>query len=227
MRAASPASASCRLPAVLAAVIGTRSMARIGPVSSDGSIWMTVTPVSESPASRARWIGAAPRQRGSSEACRLMQPRRASQGWPGQDQTVGGDHDEIRAQAGELLMLGGVLEGRRRAHRQPSRWPRRAPAMAAPSAAPGRPRRLRVHGDHRVRAGGEHAQARHGNAAVPMYTRRRGGALATSMRFPVRSRSVRPVISTTRRFAKRRGAILRHSRGAASPWRACAGSWSA
>ena len=35
---------------------------------------MTMTPVSASPAMIARWIGAAPRQRGSSEPCRLKQP---------------------------------------------------------------------------------------------------------------------------------------------------------
>jgi len=35
---------------------------------------MIVTPVTSSPASIARWIGAAPRQRGSSDAWTLMQP---------------------------------------------------------------------------------------------------------------------------------------------------------
>ena len=35
---------------------------------------MMVTPVSASPARMARWIGAAPRQRGSSEPWMLMQP---------------------------------------------------------------------------------------------------------------------------------------------------------
>ena len=35
---------------------------------------MTITPVSVSPAMIARWIGAAPRQRGRSEPCRLKQP---------------------------------------------------------------------------------------------------------------------------------------------------------
>ena len=38
-----------------------------GPVSSPASICMMQTPVSASPASSARWIGAAPRQRGSNE----------------------------------------------------------------------------------------------------------------------------------------------------------------
>ena len=46
----------------------------IGPVSSPSSIFITMTPVSASPAMIARLIGAAPRQRGNSEACRLKQP---------------------------------------------------------------------------------------------------------------------------------------------------------
>ncbi len=35
---------------------------------------MTLAPVKASPAMIARWIGAAPRQRGSREACRLNEP---------------------------------------------------------------------------------------------------------------------------------------------------------
>ena len=45
-----------------------------GPVSRPSSMRMTMTPVSASPAMMARATGAAPRQRGSSEACRLRQP---------------------------------------------------------------------------------------------------------------------------------------------------------
>ena len=45
---------------------------------------MIVTPVQSSPASIARWIGAAPRQRGSNEAWMLRHPRR------GQARTAGG-----------------------------------------------------------------------------------------------------------------------------------------
>ena len=48
----------------------------IAPVSRPASICMMVTPVCASPASIARWMGAAPRQRGSSEAWMLRQPRR-------------------------------------------------------------------------------------------------------------------------------------------------------
>jgi len=54
--------------------LGVRSIRSIGPVSSPASICMIVTPVSASPASSARWIGAAPRQRGRIEAWTLMQP---------------------------------------------------------------------------------------------------------------------------------------------------------
>ena len=70
------ASRSCRSPAVASGAIGTRSAIATGPVSSPSSIFMTITPVSASPAMIARLIGAAPRQRGSSEACRLK--RRAA-----------------------------------------------------------------------------------------------------------------------------------------------------
>ena len=45
-----------------------------GPVSRPFSICIRHTPISLSPASIARWIGAAPRQRGSSEACTFQQP---------------------------------------------------------------------------------------------------------------------------------------------------------
>src|SRR3990172_6992824 len=50
--------------------------ASIGPVSSPTSIFMMVTPVSSSPCRMAALIGAAPRQRGSSEAWTLRQPKR-------------------------------------------------------------------------------------------------------------------------------------------------------
>jgi hypothetical protein len=56
------------MPAVSRGAIGTTMRSMTGPVSSPASICMMLIPVSRSPASRARWIGAAPRQRGSSEA---------------------------------------------------------------------------------------------------------------------------------------------------------------
>ena len=61
-------SRSCSSPAVMSGAIATRSAMATGPVSRPSSIFMTIMPVSWSPAMIARWIGAAPRQRGSSEA---------------------------------------------------------------------------------------------------------------------------------------------------------------
>ena len=55
--------------------IGTASRISTGPVSSPASIAMIEMPLSASPAMIARWIGAAPRQRGSSEAWMLRHPR--------------------------------------------------------------------------------------------------------------------------------------------------------
>jgi hypothetical protein len=55
--------------------MGTRSAMATGPLSNPSSIFITITPVSESPAMIARLIGAAPRQRGNSEACRLNAPK--------------------------------------------------------------------------------------------------------------------------------------------------------
>ena len=65
---------------------------------------MVVTPVSASPARIARWIGAAPRQRGSSEPWMLMQPSTgASRKRLGQDVAVGDDHGGV-----EIERLEGV-----------------------------------------------------------------------------------------------------------------------
>ncbi len=49
-----------------------------GPVSMPASSWNTDAPVTSSPCSTACWTGAAPRHAGSSEKCRLIQPRRGS-----------------------------------------------------------------------------------------------------------------------------------------------------
>ena len=50
------------------------SYLKIGPVSNPGSINIIQTPLSLSPSMIVLWIGAAPRQRGSSEACILRHP---------------------------------------------------------------------------------------------------------------------------------------------------------
>ncbi len=63
------------MPAVSSGPIGVAVRSSTGPVSRPASIAMIATPVSASPAMIARWIGAAPRQRGSSEAWMLKQPR--------------------------------------------------------------------------------------------------------------------------------------------------------
>ena len=78
--APSRASASCRSPAVMSGPIATRSAMRDRAGVEPSSIRITITPVSASPAMMARLIGAAPRQRGSSEACRLRQPSGAARG---------------------------------------------------------------------------------------------------------------------------------------------------
>ena len=48
--------------------------AQYAPVSTPWPIRMMETPVSASPARIARWMGAAPRQRGRSEACTFTHP---------------------------------------------------------------------------------------------------------------------------------------------------------
>ena len=73
--------------------------ASIGPASSAMTTRMIVTPVSVSPAMIARWIGAAPRQRGSSDACTLIMPSRGrSSSALRQDLAVGRDHAEVGAE---------------------------------------------------------------------------------------------------------------------------------
>ena len=72
-----------------------------------------LTPVSASPASRAAWIGDAPRQRGSSEACTFTQPRRGRASTGGrQQQPVGHDHEQVRRQFVERSLGVARLEGR-------------------------------------------------------------------------------------------------------------------
>ena len=68
------ASLSCSVPAVSRGAIGTSTTSTIGPVSSPASICMIVIAVASSPAAIARWIGAAPRQRGNLEAWMLRHP---------------------------------------------------------------------------------------------------------------------------------------------------------
>ena len=70
---------SSRWPAVSTAPIGWVSCPKMSPASSSGTSWKTLAPVRSSPAMIARWTGAAPRQRGSSEKCRFIQPSRGAE----------------------------------------------------------------------------------------------------------------------------------------------------
>ena len=63
-------------PLVASSGIGRTALANIAPASSSFTMRMIVMPVSRSPASTARWIGAAPRYRGSSEPWTLISPSR-------------------------------------------------------------------------------------------------------------------------------------------------------
>ncbi|MNS90089.1 hypothetical protein D3C72_1241230 [compost metagenome] len=69
---------SVRLAAVSSGWMSMTSDRMIAPSSRPSLIRMIWAPVWRSPAMMARWIGAAPRQRGSSEPCRLKQPRRGA-----------------------------------------------------------------------------------------------------------------------------------------------------
>ncbi len=82
----------------------------MSPVSSPASICMIVMPVSASPASIARWIGAAPRQRGSRLAWMLRQPRGGiDEHGRRQDQPVGrDDHRVVRRRREQRVRRAGV-----------------------------------------------------------------------------------------------------------------------
>jgi hypothetical protein len=105
-----------------------------GPVSSPSSIRITMTPVSASPAMMARWIGAAPRQRGNSEACRLRQPRpRRIEHRLRQDEAIGDDDGESAPSEAEKLPV----------------LARRAGCFGVKTGMPKRPRPQRCTGDLR------------------------------------------------------------------------------
>ena len=113
---------------------------------------MTVAAVSASPAMMARWIGAAPRQRGSAEACRLRQPSRGRrQHGLRQDQAVGDDDADVGAMGRERTGLRLGLQAGRGERGQPvalgQEVDRRLPLR---HAAPGGPRRLSIDGRDRV-----------------------------------------------------------------------------
>ena len=105
-------------------------------------------PVSRSPARIARSIGAAPRQRGSSEACRLTQPSRGRvEHRARQQQAVGADHREVRRQGGELRLGLRVLAACVACDLQSQPFGRLVHGRSAElMAAAGGPRRLGVDG---------------------------------------------------------------------------------
>src|ERR1700744_1321721 len=74
-RAPDTASRPSRSPAVSRGPTVSVSTPNTGPASSSFTIWNVVAPVTSSPCSSACWTGAAPRQAGSTEKCRLTQPR--------------------------------------------------------------------------------------------------------------------------------------------------------
>ena len=89
---------SCNSPAVISGPIAICSARQIGPVSRPSSMRITMTAVSGSPAMIARWIGAAPRQRGSALPCRLRQPcARRGQDRLRQEQAIGDDDGDVGA----------------------------------------------------------------------------------------------------------------------------------
>ena len=67
---------------------------------------ITVAAVSVSPAMMARWMGAAPRQRGRADACRFRQPcARRLEHRLRQNEAVGHHHGDVGLQRGEGLLL--------------------------------------------------------------------------------------------------------------------------
>ena len=123
----------------------------------------------------ARLIGAAPRQRGNSEACRLRQPSSAHRGWPAAGSCRRRRPRPHRPQGAELVERFLRLQGLRRQHRKaelsrrqldrrrPNSRPRRPPGFGA------RYRRPRSRG--RARPADSVGTAKSG---VPMKIRRRG-----------------------------------------------------
>ena len=132
-------SRSCRSAVVSSAPIGVASRSSTGPVSSPASICMMQTPVSASPARIARWIGAAPRQRGSRRGMDVQaaKPRRIQHRLR-QDQPIGHHHRHIGAQRGKLRLRLGAAQRNRVPHRQAQRLGR-APAPGCGRSALPRP----------------------------------------------------------------------------------------
>ena len=77
---------------------------RASPVSSPSSIYITVIPVSRSPAAIAAWIGAAPRQRGKSDACKFKDATRGMSSTSArEDLPERHDDDDIRLERSNCI----------------------------------------------------------------------------------------------------------------------------
>ena len=151
-----------------------------------------------SPASIARWIGAAPRQRGSSEACTFQQPKRRDvEDRLRQHQAVGDDDHQVGLQRAQGIA-------------------RRARVFSVSGCSTGRPRCERLELDRRRRAA--RGRARRGDRAACRRRRLRCAArrrAATARRIPACRR---------RRCASDIGPCVRPRPGGAPSRASCAPS---
>ena len=103
-RAATSANRVSSSGAVSVPVSSIVDWATIGPESRPASICISVTPVASSPARMAAGMGDAPRQRGSSDGCRLSAPwRRDCQQLRRHDLAVVGQHKQVGRVAANVL----------------------------------------------------------------------------------------------------------------------------
>ena len=111
----------------------------VGPASIALTIRKVVAPVTSSPAQIACWTGAAPRQAGSTEKCRLTQPcARDVEGALRQQRAVGDDRAAVGRQVAQRGLEVGVARVVGLEHRQ-RRAPRRAGATGLATSLRPRP----------------------------------------------------------------------------------------
>ena len=117
--APSAASRAASVPDVSSGWIGSCRTNAVGPESSPAVIWKIVTPVTSSPAMIARSIGAAPRQRGSTDGCTFSIVNRDSSGslisWPNwQTAIMSGAASSMRASDASSLTVSAWCSSRPR-----------------------------------------------------------------------------------------------------------------
>ena len=178
-RAPATASRSSRSPAVSVGRIVSVSVPKTGPVSRPASSWNTLAPVTSSPCSTACCTGAAPRQAGSSEKCRLTQPCAGDLQRGRRHQRAVGD-DRARSRARARAAGPGSSGSRGRAGREHLDAALVGPARATgeadqPPAAPGRGVGPGHHGDELV--AGRRRSRRGPAARLPGCRRRRGASV--------------------------------------------------